>query len=163
VETAVLPACQQYWLSATVWSPLSGGWLSGDPAGPEDADRDSERARRLPGLYDMSLEGNQLKLQAVGRLSSVASDMGVSLPQLAMAFVAAHPAVTSVILGPRTLDQLTGLLAGDGLALSEEVLDAIDEIVPPGVSLNFADRGYVPPALAEPGLRRRRPADRSAR
>jgi aryl-alcohol dehydrogenase-like predicted oxidoreductase len=162
VEAAALPTCQRHGLAATVWSPLSGGWLSGHPGGPEGADRTSERARRLPGLYDMSLEGNRRKVEAVAALRRLADDVGVSLPQLALSFVCAHPGVTSVILGPRSLDQLTELLAGGDVALSDETLDRIDEIVPPGVSLNFADRGYLPPALADPSLRRRQLTDRAA-
>jgi aryl-alcohol dehydrogenase-like predicted oxidoreductase len=162
VEAAALPTCQKYGMAATVWSPLSGGWLSGNPSGPEAADRDSERAKRLPGLYDMGLEGNRLKLQAVDGLRRLADDVGVTLPQLAVSFVSAHPGVTSVILGPRSLDQLTELLAGCEFVLSDETLERIDDIVPPGVSLNFADRGYIPPALADPELRRRPLTDRSA-
>jgi hypothetical protein len=53
------------------------------------------------------------------------------------------------------MDQLTDLLAGAGVTLDDEVLDRIDQIVPPGVTLNPADAGWRPPVLADPAARRR--------
>src|ERR1019366_666579 len=55
---------------------------------------------------------------------------------VATAFVRAHPAVTSVLIGPRTADQLDGLLSGADIELPADVLDRIDEIVPPGTDLD---------------------------
>jgi hypothetical protein len=63
--------------------------------------------------------------------------------------------VSSAIIGPRTLEQLESQLGVEKVVLAPDVLDRIDEIVPPGTTLNEADRGYAPPALVEPALRRR--------
>ena len=95
-------------------------------------------------------------------LIKIAADAGCSLTHMALAFVIAHPGVTSAIIGPRTMDQLTDLLAGASVVLDDDVLDRIDQIVPPGVTLNPADAGWQPPALTDPAARRRPPATRAA-
>ncbi|HXZ63731.1 MAG TPA: aldo/keto reductase [Streptosporangiaceae bacterium] len=153
VEAAVLPACQRHQLGVITWGPLASGWLSGQyrldahlPA--------SRRSRRLPQRFDMSLPGNQAKLTAADKLAKLAAEAGMSLIHLALGFVVSHPAVTSAILGPRTMEHLDGQL-GAPEALPAELLDRIDEIVPPGTNLNPADASYVPPALTDPALRRR--------
>jgi aryl-alcohol dehydrogenase-like predicted oxidoreductase len=120
------------------------------------------RAQRLPQRFDPSLPGNEAKLAAVEELIKIAADAGCSLIHLALAFVMAHPAVTSAIIGSRTMDQLTDLLAGAGVAFDDEVLDRIDQIVPPGVTLNAPDAGWQPSALSDPAARRRPPATRVA-
>jgi aryl-alcohol dehydrogenase-like predicted oxidoreductase len=102
-----------------------------------------------------SLPENARKLQAVGELTKLAEEAGLSLPHLAVGFVLARPAVTSLIIGPRTMEHLDSLLTGADTVLSEDVLDRIDEIVPPGTDPNPADSYYVPPALADKALRRR--------
>ena len=73
---------------------------------------------------------------------------------MALAFVIRHPAVTSAIIGPRTMEHLESQLTAADVALSDDVLDRIDEIVPPGVNVNPADGGWPNPAL-EPAARRR--------
>ncbi len=103
----------------------------------------------------MSLPGNQAKLDAAERLAVLAEQAGLTLIQLALAFVTTHPAVTSAIIGPRTMEHLDSQLAAAGVTLAPEILDAIDEIVPPGTNLNRPDQGWEPPALTDPGLRRR--------
>jgi aryl-alcohol dehydrogenase-like predicted oxidoreductase len=105
----------------------------------------------------MSLPGNQAKLEAAEQLAVLAQESGLTLIQLAIAFVLAHPAVTAPIIGPRTMEQLESQLAAAGVTLSPDVLDRIDEIVPPGTNLNPPDRGWEPPSLTDPA-RRRRPA-----
>jgi aryl-alcohol dehydrogenase-like predicted oxidoreductase len=102
------------------------------------------------------------KLAAVEELIKIAADAGCSLTHLALAFVTTHPGVTSAIIGPRTMDQLTDLLAGADVTLDDDILDRIDQIVPPGVTLNTADSGWQPPALTDPTTRRRPPAARGA-
>ena len=104
--------------------------------------------------FDQSLPGNQRKLELVERLEDVASKAGVPLPHLALGFALQHPAVTSVILGPRTIEQLRELLPGAGVRLDAETLDAIDALVPPATTLNPADRGWAPPWMAPPARRR---------
>ncbi|MFE3203473.1 aldo/keto reductase, partial [Embleya sp. NPDC059237] len=96
-------------------------------------------------------------------LARIAEQAGLSLPHLALAFVTAHPAVTSAIIGPRTPDQLDDLLAGADTLLDDDLLDRIDEIVPPGTDVGPIDVAHVPPALAQPELRRRTSETRAAR
>ena len=161
IEAAVLPTCQKYGMGVIVWSPLAGGWLTGRYRKDADIDMSTGRARRLPHRFDPSLPGNQAKLAAVEELIKVAADAGCSLTHLALAFAIAHQGVTSAIIGPRTMDQLTDLLAGASVTLDDAVLDRIDQIVPPGVNLNPADAGWQPSALTDPAVRRRPSAARS--
>src|SRR6201986_4187306 len=123
IEASVLPACQKYGMGAIVWSPLAGGWLTGRYSKDGDIDMTAGRARRLPHRFDPSLPGNQAKLAAVEELIKVAADAGCSLIHLALAFVTAHQGVTSAIIGPRTMDQLTDLMAGASVTLDDDVLD----------------------------------------
>ena len=109
----------------------------------------------LPQRYDMSLPANQRKLEAAQALGELAEQTGISLIEMALAFVINHPAVTAAIIGPRTMEQLESQLPAAETSLSADVLDRIDEIVPPGVNVNPADRGWDPPWLADPSLRRR--------
>jgi aryl-alcohol dehydrogenase-like predicted oxidoreductase len=154
VEADVLPVCQRYGMGVITWSPLAGGWLTGRYR----ADRElptSHRADRIPQRYDMSLPGNQRKLEAAEALARLAEDAGISLVDMAIAFVLEHPAVASAIIGPRTMEQLESQLGAADLSLPTDVLDRIDEIVPPGTTLNPTDAGWQNPALA-PAARRRR-------
>ncbi len=154
IEADVLPACQDYRMGVISWGPLGSGWLSG--AYRKDAEIPvSRRAQRLPHRFDMSLPGNRLKLVAADRLAGLAAEAGMSLIHLALAFVLNHPAITSAIIGPRTMQHLESQLGAADVELPGELLDRIDEIVAPGTNLNPADRGYEPPALVRPSLRRR--------
>jgi aryl-alcohol dehydrogenase-like predicted oxidoreductase len=162
IEASVLPTCQKYGMGVIAWSPLSGGWLTGRYRRDVAVDMNSGRAQRLPQRFDPSLPGNVAKLDAVEELVKIAADAGCSLTHLATAFVTAHPAVTSAIIGPRTMDQLKDLLAGADVVLDDDILDRIDQIVPPGVTLNTADAGWQPPALTDPAVRRRPLATRAA-
>jgi aryl-alcohol dehydrogenase-like predicted oxidoreductase len=153
IEADLLPVCQQYGMGVIPWSPLAGGWLSGRfGAGKENTSR---RAARIRGRYDLSLPGNQRKLEVVDQLQEVADQAGITLVELAIAWVLEHPAVTSPIIGPRTMEHLESQLPAASIRLSRDVLDRIDEIVPPGINLNPGDAGYIPPALSDPALRRR--------
>src|ERR1700678_2993541 len=153
IEADLLPVCQQYGMGVLSWSPLAGGWLSGRFGTGKD--NSSRRASRLPARYDMADPANVAKLAVVDQLTELADKAGYSLPELAVAFTLAHPGVTSAIIGPRTMDQLTTLLKSDEIRLDAETLDRIDEIVPPGTNVNVADSGWAPPWLSEPALRRR--------
>jgi aryl-alcohol dehydrogenase-like predicted oxidoreductase len=156
VENDVLPTCRRYGMGVIPWSPLAGGWLSGkyrlDSELPE-----SHRADRLPGRYDMSKPGNQRKLEAADGLAKVAEEAGLTLIQMALAFVIRHPAVTAAIIGPRTMEHLESQLAAADVVLTDDVLDKIDEIVPPGTNVNPDDTGWQNPALRAEA-RRRAPA-----
>ena len=151
----MLPACQKYGTGVIISKPLAGGWLTGRYRKDGDIDMTTGRARRLPHRFDPSLPGNQAKLAAVEELIKIAADAGCSLIHLALAFVTAHQGVTSAIIGPRTMDQLTDLVAGASVTLDDDVLDRIDQIVPPGTTVNPADAGWQPPALTDPAARRR--------
>ncbi len=153
VEAEVLPICARHGLAVIPWSPLAGGWLSGTYR--RGSETTSRRASRIPARYDLSLPGNQAKLDAVERLTPLAEGAGLSLIQLALAFVLRHPAVTAPIIGPRTMEQLESQLGAQDVVLDDDVLDAIDAIVPPGTNLNPVDAGWRPPALDDPSQRRR--------
>ena len=154
IEADVLPVCERYGLGVIPWSPLAGGWLSGRYR-REGGVATSRRAERLPERFDLSRPENQRKLDAADALASLAEEAGLTLIDLALAFVLRHPGVTAAIIGPRTMEQLEGQLGAPDVVLDAELLDRIDELVPPGTNLNPADAGYVPPALALPALRRR--------
>ena len=155
IEGSVLPTCARYGMGAIVWSPLAGGWLTGRYRKGQPPDLGVGRAARMPQRFDPALPGNAAKLDAVEALVAIADEAGCSLTHLAMAFTMAHPAVTSAIIGPRTMEQLEDLLAGRSVVLDDAVLDRIDEVVPPGTNLNAADAGWSAPVLGEPAARRR--------
>jgi aryl-alcohol dehydrogenase-like predicted oxidoreductase len=152
IELDVLPTAHRHGMGILTYSPLAGGWLSGRWSA--DATPTSPARQRLVARFDMSLAENQRKLEAVEQLAKVADDTGVSLIELAIAFVVNHPAVTSAIIGPRTMEQLDSQLPAADVALDPALLDRIDEIVRPGVNLNPADTSYGEQVL-EPALRRR--------
>jgi aryl-alcohol dehydrogenase-like predicted oxidoreductase len=154
IEAEVLPVCQQYQMGVITWGPLASGWLSGQYRRGAELPA-SQRSNRLPRRFDMNLPENQVKLDAVDRLALLSAEAGMSLIHMAIGFVLSHPAVTSVILGPRTLSHLESQLGSPTEGLSADLLDRIDAIVAPGVTLNPGDSGYVAPAIADPSLRRR--------
>ena len=160
VEASVLPTCERYGMGVIAWSPLCGGWLTGKYRRGTAPNLRGGRASRMPQRFDPALPGNALKLDLVEQLTAIAADAGCSLTHLALGFVVAHPAITAAIIGPRTMDQLTDLLAGAEVSLSDDILDRIDAVVAPGVTLNDADAGWSPPSLRDAALRRRRQADR---
>jgi aryl-alcohol dehydrogenase-like predicted oxidoreductase len=155
IEADVLPVCQRHRMGVLTWSPLAGGWLTGGYRTGGELPV-SRRSYLLPGRYDLALTANQHKLAATEELAKLAAEAGITLIELALAFILVHPAVTSAIIGPRTGEHLTSQLSARSVSLDAAVLDRIDEIVPPGVTLNQHDRGWQHPALADPSLRRRR-------
>jgi aryl-alcohol dehydrogenase-like predicted oxidoreductase len=152
IELDVLPTALRQGMGILTYSPLAGGWLSGSWSA--DSSPTSPARQRLAARFDMSLPENQRKLEVVEGLAKVADDAGLSLIELAIAFVTEHPAVTSAIIGPRTMEQLDSQLPAGDVALEPAVLDRIDELVAPGVTLNPADTSYGEQVLA-PSLRRR--------
>ncbi|MFZ3599081.1 aldo/keto reductase [Streptomyces sp. BH104] len=154
IEADVLPTCLKYGMGTATWSPLAGGWLTGRYRKDQEI-APTKRAGRWGKRYDMSLDTNQRKLDAVEQLALLAEEAGISLIHLALAFVTEHPAVTSAIIGPRTMEQLESQLGAADIRLSQDVLDRIDEIVPPGRTLNPEDGGWSPPELSDAALRRR--------
>jgi aryl-alcohol dehydrogenase-like predicted oxidoreductase len=153
IEGDVLPTCRRYGIGVISYSPLTGGWLSG--RWRKDAGQQaSSRAQRLPERFDIDQPLNQRKLDAVEQLSQLADEAGITLIQMAIGFVLNHPAITSAILGPRTMEHLQSQLAAADVTLSEDMLDRIDEIVPPGTTVNPVDNSFANPAL-QPAARRR--------
>ena len=157
VEYDVLPTCLRYGMGVLAYSPLAGGWLSGRYrkageriSGPGSAGR----AARFPGVFDSANPANAAKLDAADALGALADEAGLTLVQLAIAFVTRHPAVTAAIVGPRTMDHLESYLAADGIELSSDLLDRIDEIVPPGHTVNVADNMWRTPSLDVASRRR---------
>jgi aryl-alcohol dehydrogenase-like predicted oxidoreductase len=153
VEADVLPTCLRHGMGVIPWSPLAGGWLSGKWRKGADAPQ-STRAERMPARYDLSDPANQRKLDAADALGKLADEAGMTLIQMALAFVINHPAVTAAIIGPRTMEQLESQLGAEEVTLDAALLDRIDEIVPPGTNLNQVDAGWQNPAL-QPDARRR--------
>ncbi len=153
VEAHVLPLAQEYGLGVLAWSPLASGWLSG--AVREGREITTHRSTFMAHRFDTSLPVNRAKLDAVERLAMIADEAGLTLVQLALGFVTAHPAVTCALVGPRTLDHLRSHLAAADTVLSADVLDAVDAVVAPGVDLAPGERSDTPPALLDPTLRRR--------
>jgi len=153
IEADILPTCARYGMGVIPWSPLGGGWLSGKwRKGVEPPQ--SSRAERLPQRFDLSIPGNQAKLDATEKLAQLADEAGMTLIEMAIAFVINHPVVTAAIIGPRTMEQLESQLTAADVTLSADVLDKIDEIVPPGTNVNQADTGWMNPSLEPSALRR---------
>jgi len=153
VENDVLPTCQRHGIGVITWSPIAGGWLSGSyrkgvvlPI--------SRRLDRVAHRFDLARPENQRKLDAADALGVLADEVGIPLIELAIAWVVNHPAITSAIIGPRTMDHLESQLPSVNVSIDAEVLDRIDQIVPPGATVNVADQVYDNPALL-PAARRR--------
>ena len=153
IEAHVLPVTEQYGMGVLAWSPLASGWLSGAVRrGQEIA---TSRSAMMPQRFDLAVPANQARLDAVEKLIALSEAAGLTLIQLALGFVTAHPGVTSAIIGPRTIEHLSSQLAAADTILSAEVLDAIDEIVAPGIDLAAGEKFDTPPSLLDPTLRRR--------
>ncbi|MEU4607153.1 aldo/keto reductase [Kribbella sp. NPDC023972] len=148
IEREVLPAVEEYGMGTLVWSPLAGGLLTGRYR----KNRQNSTHRSQFGFRHLS---DERRLDAVEQLIDLAQNAGIPLTHLAMAFAITHPGVTSAIIGPRTMEQLDDLLAGVDVTLTDDLLDQIDKIVPPGTDIGTLDMAYNPPAILKPHLRRR--------
>ncbi|MFD1718598.1 aldo/keto reductase [Georgenia deserti] len=153
-ERDVLPLAQQYGMGTLAWGPFGQGLLTGRVR--KGGENDLLRGQVFRHLTD------ERRLDAVEQLVPLAEESGLRMTHLAMAFVIAHPGITSALLGPRTMAHLDDLLQGLDVELPDDVLDRIDEIVPPGTDVGTLDQDYQPPAIQEVGLRRRLAADRAA-
>ncbi|MCU4186604.1 aldo/keto reductase [Acidiferrimicrobium sp. IK] len=154
IETEVLPVAQRYGMGVLVWSPLAMGLLTGRVR--RDQATDLRRSSMFTHMRDPR------RLDAVEELIPLAEQAGIKLTHMAMAFAISHPGVTSAIIGPRTMDHLEDLLAGAETVLTDDVLDRIDAIVPPGTDLGRLDMAYNPPAILDPRQRRRPVEERRA-
>jgi aryl-alcohol dehydrogenase-like predicted oxidoreductase len=159
-ELDVLPLALRDELGILAWSPLAGGWLTGKYRPGQEMPAESRGQRGLMPFmvprFDLSLPGNKRKLELVERLTDIAGRAGLPLSHMALAFALEHPSVTSVIIGPRTVEQLRDLVPGAEVRLGTDILDAIDAVVPPGTTLNQADRGWEPPWMAPEARRRQK-------
>jgi aryl-alcohol dehydrogenase-like predicted oxidoreductase len=153
IEREMLPVAQRYGMGTLVWGPFAQGLLTGRVR--KGQRNDLRRAGMFRHLTD------ERRLDVVEQLIPLAEKAGLPMTHLAMAFAITHPGVTSALIGPRTMSHLDDLIAGFDVTLSDEILDRIDEIVPPGTDVGTLDQAYVPPALRSPTLRRR-PADERA-
>ena len=154
IEREVLPVAQRYGMGILVWGPLAQGMLTGRVRKGQQTDL--RRAGLLRALSD------ERRINAVEQLIPLAEKAGLPMTHLAMAFAITHPGVTSAIIGPHTMEQLDGLLAGFDVTLTDEILDQIDQIVPPGTDIGTLDQAHLPPALQNPSLRRRPVSERTA-
>ncbi|GAA2848554.1 hypothetical protein GCM10010472_01840 [Pseudonocardia halophobica] len=150
-----MPTAQKYGVGVLAFSPLAGGMLSDTWPGGGDAMTNTRASLFLADKYDLSRPENRGKHDALAALTALAADSGLSLIHLAIAFTLSHPAVVSAIVGAGTTTQLASQLGSAEVQLSEDLLDAIDVIVPPGTVFDRMDFSYLPPALVDPALRRR--------
>ncbi len=155
-ETDLFPALNAARMTLLPYFPLASGLLTGKYRKGQPTP-DSPRAKYFAKQFS-----DERSLNAVEELISLAQEAGMSITHMAMAFVMAHPGVTSALLGPRTMQHLDDLLAGAEVRLSEDVLDRIDQIVPPGIDVGLNQANYMPPALVTPALRRRPQVERAA-
>jgi len=162
IEASLLPVCRRYGMGVLVWSPLAFGFLTGKYRKNQPVDLSAGRASVRPALFDPANAENAANFDAVEQLVELAENIDCTLPQLAVAFTVAHPAVTSAIIGPRTMHQLEDLLKGTALTLDDATLDRIDEIVPPGTNLYNPYASSPPRTLTDAALRRRPLAERAA-
>lgn len=153
IEDDILSTCQRHGMGVLSYSPLTGGWLSGRWR-KDRGQQTSSRGSRLPERFDLSQPANQRKLDAVEELAQLADETGITLLQMAIAFVLNHPTITAAIIGPRTMEQFEGQLAAADVVLEADVLDRIDEIVAPGTTVNPVDNSFANPALKASARRR---------
>jgi aryl-alcohol dehydrogenase-like predicted oxidoreductase len=154
IEREVLPVTQRYGMGVLVWSPLAQGMLTGRVRRGQQTD-----LRRAAIFTHFS---DERRIDAVEKLILLADESGIKLTHLAIAFAIAHPGVTSAIVGPRTMEHLDDYLAGADLVLTDDLLDRIDAIVPPGTDIGQVDMAYHPLAVTDSSLRRRNATDRAA-
>ena len=136
LEWEIVPSCLDAGLGLLPWSPLGGGWLTGKytsderPSGQTRLGEDPERGVEA---YDRR-STQQRTWDVVDAVRKVADDRGVTMAQVALAWLADRPAVTSVILGARTTGQLEDNLAAAGLHLTEDETARLDAASDPGAA-----------------------------
>ena len=162
IEAAVLPVCERLRMGVITWSPLAWGFLSGRYRKGKPVDLNTGRPTIDPTRFDPANPQTVVKLDRVERFAKVAAGIGLSLPELALAFPGTHRAVTSVIIGPRTMEQLESALKAASVTLDDATLDQLDEIVAPGTDAYLNEGAWIPKEVSDASLRRRPPAERAA-
>jgi aryl-alcohol dehydrogenase-like predicted oxidoreductase len=130
MESDHFPMCERFGIGNIVWSPLEGGWLSGKYR----RDTKPGESPRLAWIGDPDDPKFDRRRKIVVALLPMAESHGVSLARFAHAWALRHPAVTSVILGPRTMEQLTDSLACLDVTIRDSAAEEIDRLVPPGTA-----------------------------
>jgi aryl-alcohol dehydrogenase-like predicted oxidoreductase len=143
-ETAVLPACRRHGMGVITYSPLNGGWLTGRYRRGQAIEQ-TTRTEHMPKMYDPEQPAVARKLELVEALLALAAEAGMSLTHMALAFITSNPQVTAAIIGPRTMQHLDDQLAAMDIRLGGDVLDRIDQLVPPGTTIDPVDAGYRTP------------------
>lgn len=145
IEWEMVPACDHHGLGMLPWSPLGGGWLTGKyrrDLAPEGATRLGENPERGVEAYHLR-SGQQRTWEVLDTLERVATERGEPMGAVALAWLHDRPAVTSVILGARTVEQLTGNLGAVGLHLTADEAAALDAASDPAP----ADYPYGPAGI----------------
>ena len=157
IERDLLPTCERYGIGVIPWSPLAGGLLTGRYRKGQPPPEGSRLARGFGSQHqsERAQRAHEQRLDIVEELLTLADKAGISLTHIAHAFVLEHPAITSAIIGPRTMEQLDDALAGADVRLDEDTLDAIDDIVEPGTEPGSQDP-WRPPGLEKRSRRRPR-------
>jgi aryl-alcohol dehydrogenase-like predicted oxidoreductase len=128
IETDVIPLCEREGIGQVVFSPLAQGVLTGKYS-PGDAPDEGTRAADPESNVFMQQLMNEKVLSAVDGLRSVASDVGLSMPQLALAWVLRQENVSSAIIGASRPEQVEDNAAASGVKLSADTLSEIDRIL----------------------------------
>lgn len=151
IEWEIVPACEANGLGMLPWSPLGGGWLTGKyrrDERPTGATRLGEEPERGVEAYSRR-SPQQRTWDVIDAVRAIADDRGVSLAQVALAWVAQRPAVSSVILGARTTAQLEDNLAAADLHLTDAEMERLDTASDPAP----ADYPYGRPGVEQRGRR----------
>jgi aryl-alcohol dehydrogenase-like predicted oxidoreductase len=133
IEHEIVPACLDAGMGLLPWSPLGGGWLAGKykrDVAPTGATRLGENPKR-GGEAFAPRNAQERTWTILAEVERVAKARGVSMAQVALAWLAAQPAVTSVILGARSIEQLKDNMAAGSLALSADELSALSAVSAP--------------------------------
>jgi aryl-alcohol dehydrogenase-like predicted oxidoreductase len=162
IEESVLPTCERFGMGVLTWSPLAWGFLSGRYRKGQPVDLATGRPTIDPTRFDPANPKTAAKFDLVEKFVELAASVDLTLPELALAFPGSHRAVTSVIIGPRTIEQLRSALKAATVTLDDAVLDEIDEIVPPGTDAYKNEGAWSPPSLSDASRRRRPVSDRAA-
>ncbi|MFP4029353.1 MAG: aldo/keto reductase [Candidatus Brocadiia bacterium] len=145
IDKFILPYCQEHGIGVIPWSPLSAGWLTGKYRKGQEPPEGTRGAQKH-WMVNLETDIGQQKLEQVEQLIPLAEECGTSLVRFSLAWLMQRPGVTAPLIGPRTLEQAEDCLQALDVTLEQDVLEKVDEIVPPGTP-GMAEGQYWP----EPG------------